>query len=138
MGAEVELKEKPGWRCNVGSVDTGGSVIARVEVGVIGLVNLGEVVDDRLPVVLVAAWAWWLEVGVTQGGGRGKGVVLFARGEKVEVAGEDEEAVRGIRIHMSGVVQDGMLNCEYLRGREPVIMNVPMDPAEPLITRGDT
>ena len=105
---------------------------------VVWLVNLREVVNDRLPCDLVVAWAWWLEVGITQGGGRGKGVVLFARGEKVEVAGKDKEAVRGIRIHMSGVVQDGMLNSEYLRGRETIIMNVPMNPAESFLACGNT
>ena len=104
--------------------------------GVIGLMNLGEVVDDRLPVVLVAARTWWTEVGVPQGGRRGEGVVLFSRGEKVEVSGENEEAVCGIRIHVTGVFQDGVLNSEYLRRRETKIMDIPMNPAEsPMVSR---
>ena len=102
------------------------------------MMYLGEVIDNRLSVALLAAWIRWLEVGISQGGRVGEGVVMFARREEVEVAREDEEAASGIRIHMSGVFQDGVLNSEYLRGREAVVMDVPVHPTETFITRHNT
>ena len=93
VSAEVELQEEPGGSGNISSVDTGGGVIARVEVSVEWLVDFGELVDESLPVLLVVARTWWLEVGVSQRGWGGEGVAMFARREEVEIASEEEKAV---------------------------------------------
>ena len=104
---------------------------------VVRLVNLREVVHDRLPCGLVVAWARWVEAGIAHGGGGGEGVVLFASSEKVKVTSENEEAVLGIRLYMASILSDSAFDTEYLRGRKTKIVNIPVYPTESFTGRGD-
>ena len=63
-------------------------------------------------------------------------MVLIARGEEIEVARENEEAVLGVGLYMASILNDSALDAEYLRRRKTKIVNIPVDPAESFTGRG--
>ena len=126
--SKSELQDEPCRGGNVQAIDATQGPSRRVEVGVVGLLDLDEGVESALPCGAPSRGSRMFSS--VPSVGLQEGTMMFTRSEEVEVATDNDEARGGGVACCTSISLEPISNEPNLVCREAEVVDVPVSPVE--------